>query len=162
MSRTLIQEGLIALSEIAQRGISDDQTSYGIPKFKSITMSRGLTANFDPDNQPSWLSKSFGRSVSDKEYRDILRKNDGSWNRYHRDGNYVEWNPYSYGKTDDGELVISSDTPAGDRARRHGQDIIGSGGIKTPQGSVLYQDPYQQQQSLNKLQNTLTRQRRAK
>ena len=152
MSRTLIQEGLIALREIAQRGISDDQRSYGIPYSKSITITdrsgsgKKTTFNFDPQEPHSVLNIPPGTISPEhkQRYRNFINQQDGSWNRYHRDGNYVEFSRSNYAK------------PYGKLANRDRQQMLDAGGLETSIGSILYQDPYQLTRSMDKLRNTLS------
>ena len=149
MSRTLIQEGLKALREVAQRGIP---IAMGIPYSKSITINdvsgsgKKATFNFDPETPHSVLPMSQDTiSPKDKQrYRNFINYYDGPLNRYHQDGRYAEFSRLDYPK------------PYGETANRHRQQMLDAGGLETSTGSILYQDPYELSQSLDKLRNTLS------
>jgi hypothetical protein len=92
------------------------------------------------------IAKGLGYPDDYKEYRDDLRREDGSYNRHHgsNDSGYVEFNRSNYAE------------PYGKMANRHEREILDAGGLRTSSGSILFQDPFQQERSFEKLRNTLS------
>ena len=161
MSSRLIQEGLIALKEISQRGTSPSYSDRS--RDTSFSKTAGFlnpqTDEYTITNFPSERPRSgqLSRDLdtwhgvdTDQKYKEGLSRVVGVPTRNVRDGNYVEFSRSNYAK------------PYGELANRDRQRMLDAGGLETADGSILYQDQYQQQQSLSKLRNTLTRQRRAK
>ena len=159
MSKTLIQEGLKALSEISPIGLSPSYSdrSRDTRRLKTVGgLPDGNAINFGFDRpQSPELAKHVKRLGYDndyKEYRDDVRKEDGSVNIHHgsNDSGYVEFNRNNYAD------------PYGDEAKRHEREILDAGGLRTSSGSIIFQDPFQQRRAFEKLRNTLSRQRRPK
>lgn len=154
MSSRLIHEGLIALKEISQRGFSpsysdrERDTSFsktaGIPDPETGEF---IAINFPPERPRSGqLSRDIETWTgidTDEKYNEGMKRFTGVPTRYSQDGNYVEFSRSNYAK------------PYGEKANRDRQTMLDAGGLETAGGRILYQDPYQQQQSFDKLRNTL-------
>jgi hypothetical protein len=109
----------------------------------------GHAVNYGIDRPQSKTIEKFAREAGNddsfKEYRDEIRRADGSYNRHHgsNDSGYVEFNRSNYAE------------PYGKMANRHEREILDAGGLRTSSGSILFQDPFQQERSFEKLRNTL-------
>ena len=158
MSRTLIQEGLIALKEIAQRGTSPSYSDRSRDNiiYKTAGARHPETGEFSAINFPPERPRSgqLSRDIetwtgidTDEKYKEGMKRFSGAPTRYHRDGNYVEFNRSNYAK------------PYGEIANRDRQTMLDAGGLELSTGRILYQDPYQQQKSLDDLRNTLATRR---
>lgn len=155
MSRTLIQEGLIALKEVAQGKVTDhaagwgtsyrdEYNSIGSPKSLTAPMSRGTGTNLIPswEMTPDDPFLTTNKMSLDK-YRKMFPSIKGTYSRRNIDGNYSEWRPSS-----GASLEVN---------KKRRQNMLDAGGLQHSDGSITYQDPYQQERSINNLRKTINR-----
>ena len=157
MSDKLIQEGLIALKEISQRGTSPSYSdrSRDTRFSKTIGGIHPETGEYSAINFPSerprsgQLSKDIEMAGidTDQKYKEAMRELPGVPTRYVQDGNYVEFSRSKYAE------------PYGEIANQDRQKMLDAGALETSTGKILYQDRYQQQQSFHKLRDTLATRR---